>query len=85
MNVIAWLLVGGIAGWLASVVMGTNRSQGITMDILMGIAGGLVGGFLVSLLGFEGVEGFNIWSIAVAVLGAVFLTWMGRMLRNSNA
>lgn len=79
MELLTWLLLGLIAGWLASVVMGTNSSQGFLMDIVLGIAGAILGGFLMSLFGQTGVEGFNVYSIAVATLGAILLIWIGRM------
>lgn len=80
MNIILWVLIGLIAGWGASVLMKTNAEQGPLMDIVLGVIGGLVGGFLMNLLGFGGVSGFNLYSIFVALLGAVFLIWLRRAL-----
>jgi uncharacterized membrane protein YeaQ/YmgE (transglycosylase-associated protein family) len=73
MGFFAWLIVGAIAGWLAGKVMGTSRQQGLLLDIVVGIAGALIGGFLFSQFGAEGTTGFNIWSIFVAFTGAVVL------------
>jgi len=81
MGIIAWVLVGLIAGWLASLVMKTNDSQGMFADIVLGVLGGLVGGFLMNLLGFAGTTGFNLYSILVATLGAILLIAAGRALR----
>lgn len=81
MGIIAWILVGLVAGWLASLVMRTNDSQGMFADIVLGVLGGLVGGFLMNLLGFEGTSGVNIYSILVATLGAILLFAAGRALR----
>lgn len=80
-----WILLGLVAGWLASVIMKTNSSQGAFMDIIMGIIGGVVGGFIMSLFGQEGVTGFNFYSIGVATIGAVIAIWIARMVRGSNA
>jgi uncharacterized membrane protein YeaQ/YmgE (transglycosylase-associated protein family) len=70
MGIIAWLVVGAIAGWLAGQVMG-GRGFGIVGNIVVGVVGSVIGGFLASaLLGLD-VGGFNIVSILVAFLGAV--------------
>lgn len=71
MGWLAWLIVGAIAGWLASKVMRT--SQGLLIDILVGIVGAFIGGFLFNQFGTAGVTGFNIWSVFVAFTGAVVL------------
>ena len=84
MNIIAWLVLGVIAGWIASMLMGTNRSQGMLMDIVMGVIGALLGGFLFSLLGLGGVSGFDLYSLFVAVIGAVVLTWISRQMHRSS-
>lgn len=74
MGIIAWLIIGGLAGWIASSLMKTR--QGLGMNILVGIVGAFVGGFLFNLAGSEGVTGFNIWSLFVAIIGAVVLLWL---------
>lgn len=84
MGIITWLLLGLAAGWIASVVMGTNSRQGMLMDIVLGIVGAFVGGFLMNLFGQSGVSGFNVYSIVVATLGAIALIYMGRVLRTST-
>ena len=73
MGFFAWLIVGAIAGWLASKVMKTSRQQGLLMDIVVGILGAFVGGFLFEQFGSTGTTGFNIWSILVSFVGAVVL------------
>jgi uncharacterized membrane protein YeaQ/YmgE (transglycosylase-associated protein family) len=80
MGWLAWIIVGGIAGWLASKVMGTNRQQGLLLDIIVGIVGAFVGGFLFSAIGVSGVTGFNIWSVFVAFIGAVVLLGVLRLI-----
>jgi len=73
-SIIAWIIVGGIAGWLASIVMKTNRNQGWVIDIIVGIIGAFIGGFIFNALGSgAAVTGINITSIVVAFVGAVIL------------
>jgi uncharacterized membrane protein YeaQ/YmgE (transglycosylase-associated protein family) len=81
MEILLWILFGALAGWLASIVMKTNQSQGVVGDVVLGIVGAIVGGFLMSLFGQTGVTGFNVYSIAVAVLGSVVVIYLGRLLR----
>ncbi|MFA9288682.1 MAG: GlsB/YeaQ/YmgE family stress response membrane protein [Weeksellaceae bacterium] len=78
MDILFWIVLGLIAGWLASIIMKTDARQGPLTDIILGIVGALIGGFLFNLFGASGVTGFNIYSIAVATLGAVILIWAGR-------
>lgn len=80
MGILAWIIVGLIAGWLASIVMGTNARQGWMTDIVLGIIGAFVGGFLMNLFGAQGVTGLNLYSILVAALGAIVLIWIGRQM-----
>ncbi len=74
-NILVWIIVGAISGWLASIVMKTNASQGLLMDIVVGIIGAFIGGFVLSLIpGVNaGVTGINIGSIFTAFVGAVIL------------
>ena len=75
MGIIAWIILGLIAGFIASKIV-NNSGQGVMMDIVLGIVGALVGGFLVSIIGGAGITGFNIWSILVAIFGAVVVLWI---------
>jgi uncharacterized membrane protein YeaQ/YmgE (transglycosylase-associated protein family) len=85
-NILVWIVVGAIAGWLASLVMRTNRQQGLLEDIIVGIVGGLLGGFILDLLDVGGgVTGLNIGSILTAFLGAIVLLAILRALRRSPA
>jgi uncharacterized membrane protein YeaQ/YmgE (transglycosylase-associated protein family) len=72
MSIIAWLVVGLIAGWLAGLLMG-GRGFGLLGNIIVGIIGAVIGGFLASALGFGGVDGFNVMSIVTSVIGAIVL------------
>lgn len=73
MNILAWIIFGGIAGWLASIFTGTDGGQGLLGNIVVGIIGAAIGGFLMSYFGKAGVTGFNIYSLIVAVIGSVVL------------
>jgi uncharacterized membrane protein YeaQ/YmgE (transglycosylase-associated protein family) len=84
MGWLAWLIIGGVAGWLASIVMKTNRSQGLILDIIVGIVGAFLGGFLFNLVGAPGVTGFNVWSLIVAFIGAIVLLGLLRMFSRSS-
>ena len=79
MGILAFIVVGLIAGLLARLVMPGRDPLGLIVTALMGIAGAFVGGFLVQLLGGAGVTGINVWSILVATLGAVVLLAIYRL------
>ena len=81
MGIILWIIFGAIAGWVASIIMKTNASQGTMMDIIMGIIGAVVGGFLMGLVGQSGVTGFNIYRMAVAIMGACVAIFIGRKIK----
>ena len=70
MSILAWLILGLIAGFIASKLV-NNSGEGLFLDIVLGIVGAFVGGFLFSFAGAAPVTGFNIYSIIVAVIGSV--------------
>ena len=70
MGIIAWLILGLIAGFIASKIV-NHHGEGIALDIVLGIVGAFVGGFLFHLIGGYGITGFNAWSLLVATGGAV--------------
>ncbi|HNP69502.1 MAG TPA: GlsB/YeaQ/YmgE family stress response membrane protein [Kouleothrix sp.] len=77
MGIIAWLVFGAIAGWVASMIAGTNERQGCLLNIIVGIVGAFIGGFLYSLLtGRDFVARFDLTSFVVAVIGAVILLFV---------
>jgi uncharacterized membrane protein YeaQ/YmgE (transglycosylase-associated protein family) len=80
MGILAWIVVGLIAGVLAKLIMPGDDPGGIIVTILIGIVGAFVGGFVVNLFGGAGVSGFNIWSILVATLGAIILLAIYRLV-----
>lgn len=76
-----WILFGALAGWLASLIMKTDEQQGGTANIVLGIVGAVVGGFIMQALGYSGVGGFNLYSLVIAVLGAVVVIWLARVVK----
>jgi uncharacterized membrane protein YeaQ/YmgE (transglycosylase-associated protein family) len=80
MTIIGWLVLGLIAGFIASKIV-NKTGEGIFLDIVLGIAGAFVGGFIfTSVLGHDGVTGFNFYSMFVAVIGAIVLLVLYHML-----
>ena len=75
MSIIGWLVLGLIAGFIASKLY-TGSGQGAVIAIVLGIVGACVGGFLFTMLGRAGVSGFNLYSMLVAVIGAVVVLWI---------
>jgi uncharacterized membrane protein YeaQ/YmgE (transglycosylase-associated protein family) len=75
MNLIVWLVVGGIVGWLASIIMKRDASQGIILNVIVGIVGALLAGWLISpLVGVGSInDGLSIGSFLVSLVGAVIL------------
>jgi uncharacterized membrane protein YeaQ/YmgE (transglycosylase-associated protein family) len=80
MGVISWIILGLIAGWIGSKIVNKTGS-GMVMDIALGVVGAIVGGLIFSgVFGMEGVSGLNIWSLIVAVVGAVVVLWIYHMV-----
>jgi uncharacterized membrane protein YeaQ/YmgE (transglycosylase-associated protein family) len=70
MSIIAWIVLGLIAGFIASKIV-NRHGEGLILDIVLGIVGAVVGGFIFNAVGASGVDGFNLYSMIVAVIGAV--------------
>ena len=80
MSILAWIVLGLIAGFIGSKIV--NKSgEGMIMDIVLGIVGAVVGGWLFSLLGYSSVTGVNIYSMFVAVIGAVVVLLIFHAIR----
>ena len=75
MGILSWLVLGLIAGFVGSKIVG-DSGQGILIDIALGIVGAFVGGFLFTALGAHGVTGLNLWSMFVAIIGSVVVIWV---------
>lgn len=79
MSILIWIIFGALVGWIASAIMGSG--MGLMWDIVIGIIGAVLGGWLMSLIGQSGVSGFNLYSFLVAILGAVVLIAIVRAVR----
>ena len=73
MNILLWIIFGALAGWIASMIVGKDSRMGALANIVIGIVGAGIGGWIASLLGLGGIDGFNLWSLLIAVGGAVIL------------
>jgi uncharacterized membrane protein YeaQ/YmgE (transglycosylase-associated protein family) len=82
-NLILWIILGAVAGWIASMVMGRDGQMGALANIIVGIIGALLGGFLFNLLGLPGDTGFNFWTLIVATLGAIVLLFLIGIVRRA--
>lgn len=80
MGICGWIILGGLAGWMASIIAGNNATQGLIGNIVVGIVGAFVGGFVFNFFGGIGVTGFNLYSFAVALVGAVLTLFIKKTL-----
>lgn len=87
MSIIIWLVMGGLVGWIASMIMGTNAQQGIILNVVVGIVGALLGGWLIGpLLGAGSInEGITVMSFIVSLIGAVILLAIVNLIRRGTA
>lgn len=81
MNFLAWIIFGALAGWIASIIMGRNKQMGAIANIVVGIIGAFLGGWIMSFFGAQGVTGFNFQSFLVALVGAVALLFVVGLFR----
>ncbi|MFN2173896.1 MAG: GlsB/YeaQ/YmgE family stress response membrane protein [Candidatus Promineifilaceae bacterium] len=82
-NILLWIVLGATAGWIASMIMGSDAQMGAVANIIVGILGALVGGFLFNLVGLAGDTGFNLWTLLVAIVGAVVLLFVVGLVRRA--
>jgi uncharacterized membrane protein YeaQ/YmgE (transglycosylase-associated protein family) len=75
MSLLSWLVVGLVAGWIGSMIV-NRRGEGLIMDILLGVVGAFVGGYLFHLFGHAGVSGINLYSIFVAACGSAVVLFI---------
>jgi uncharacterized membrane protein YeaQ/YmgE (transglycosylase-associated protein family) len=73
---IGWIVIGGLAGWIGSKIMGTDASMGIILNIIVGVVGGFLGGWLLTLFGVDVAGGGVIFSFITCLVGAVILLWI---------
>ncbi len=84
MSILGWIIIGALAGWIASVITRNNKKMGAGMNILVGIIGGFIGGLVMNLVGGHGITGFNLWSLLVATGGAVILLLIVNAVRRRS-
>jgi uncharacterized membrane protein YeaQ/YmgE (transglycosylase-associated protein family) len=84
MSVIGWIILGLIAGFIASKIV-NRRGEGVILDIVLGIVGGVLGGWLFSFFGAEGVTGFNLYSMIVAIIGAIVVLFIYHAITGRRA
>lgn len=80
MSIVAWIILGLISGFIASKIV-NKAGEGILMDMVLGIAGALVGGWLFSALGHAGVTGLNLYSVFVSIIGAIIVLFIYHAIR----
>jgi len=80
MNIFVWIIFGAIAGWIASIITGRNKQMGAIANIVVGIIGAFLGGYIMDFFGVQGVTGFNFQSLLVAIVGAVVLLFIVGLL-----
>lgn len=73
MGIIVWIVFGALVGWVASLILGTDNEHGALLNIVIGIAGAVIGGWVMTYLGESTITGFNFYSFGVALLGALIL------------
>ncbi len=85
MDFLLYLVFGGIVGWIASMVMGTDAQQGVIGNIVVGIVGAFLGSLIMNAFGQSGTGGINLYSFIVALLGSVVLLWIYRAITGRRA
>ncbi|MFA5936382.1 MAG: GlsB/YeaQ/YmgE family stress response membrane protein [Candidatus Paceibacterota bacterium] len=78
MGIILWIIFGGLVGWIASIIMGTNQQQGMLLNIIVGIFGAVIGGWF---FGHGAVNSFSLYSFMVALIGSIVLITIVKLLR----
>lgn len=73
MGLVTWIVFGALAGWIASIIMKRNSEMGGFSNIVVGVIGGFLGGFVASLFGLGTISGFNLYSLLIAIAGACLL------------
>jgi len=82
-NIIAWILFGALVGWVASMIVGSDDQQGGLMNVVVGIAGAVIGGFVSRNIAGKDISGFNGTSFLIALLGAVALLLLLRLVKRA--
>ncbi len=85
MGLVSWIILGGLAGWIASMIMKRNESMGIFANIFVGVIGAFIGGLIMNLIGGQGITGFNIGSFLIALVGSVILLAIVNLVKRGKA
>lgn len=75
-GILGAIIIGGLAGWIASKIMGTDASMGVIANVLVGVAGAVVGNLLLPMFGISGTTGWSLWSFVVALIGALIFLFV---------
>ena len=84
MGILTWIILGALAGWVASIIMKRNESMGAIANIITGIIGAFIGGFIMNLIGGWDITGFNLTSFLVALLGSVILLGIVNLVKRGK-
>lgn len=80
-GILGAIIIGGLAGWVASMILKTDASMGLFANIVVGIVGAIIGNLLLPVFGVSGTTGFSIYSFIVALIGALVLLFLVKMVR----
>jgi uncharacterized membrane protein YeaQ/YmgE (transglycosylase-associated protein family) len=80
MNIVLLIIFGAIVGWLSHLIIPRPGKQGLLWNIIIGILGSVLGGLIMTLLGFAGITGFNLYSLLVGLLGSIILVSLARLI-----
>ncbi|MDF2537180.1 MAG: GlsB/YeaQ/YmgE family stress response rane protein [Herbinix sp.] len=80
-NIVVWLILGGISGWIASKITSNDARMGIGLNLLVGILGAFIGGWLVGIFGLGPATGINLWSFIISIVGSVLLLSIVNLFR----
>lgn len=83
-GVLPAIVIGGLAGWMASLFMKTDASMGLVANIVVGVVGAIIGNFLLPVFGLGGTNGFTVWSFVVALAGAIVLLFVVGLFRGGR-
>lgn len=81
---LGWIIIGGLAGWVGSKIMGTDKQQGVVLNVVVGVIGGLIGGMILGLV-FDVESGGWFFSFLTCLLGATILLWVVKAVSGSKA
>lgn len=81
MGILLWIIFGGTIGWMASLIMNADQEQGVLLNVIIGVVGAVIGGWLMSFFGESKISDFNLYSFAIALIGAIILITVTKALR----